>query len=180
MFIHPRQHHVCKQEPTGPSTPRSVVHLPVRRSIRVHPYRCLCPAQTHHWHHISIYMAILYPRHGCGTPKTPTLLRDESTWGIPTPQGEDRTAPGPQREAGWVPFPKHGWWPKTAPPLAKSPGTFCLLSSPASKRCLGCIWEPSAFCGEAGVRRDAFFPSWKRQKSFLLCQISPEPSSVSH
>lgn len=29
-------------------------------------------------------------------------------------------------------------------------------------------------------KRGCFFPSWKRQKSFPLCQISPQPSSVSH
>lgn len=38
-------------------------------------YECLCPVQTHPrgWHRISIYTAILYPIHGCRTPKIPNV-----------------------------------------------------------------------------------------------------------
>lgn len=82
------------------------------------------------------------------------------------PQGGDGTAPSLWREAGWIPLPNHGWWPQTAPSLAKSAGTFCLPSR-------SCLWEPSAFCGEAGGREDAFFQAGRDRKVSLFAKFLP-------
>lgn len=159
MWLPASAHHKTKQHhgswaqprPTGPSVSRSVVHLAARHSLCVHPYGCLCPAQPYHcsWHCVFIYMMILYPRHGCRTPQKPNIIPAPGASQLLDASGR-RWATGPQAKAGWVPLPKHSWWPKTAPSLAKSLGAFCLLSPPRANPAWAAFGDPPPSAGRLG------------------------------
>jgi len=93
------------------------------------------------------------------------------------PQGEDGTAPGSRGEAVGSPFRNAAGGPKLLHPLRN----FCLLfPSPSQQTLPGLRLGTLRLLREGWGEKGCFFPSWKRQKSSLLCQISPEPSSVSH
>ena len=44
---------------------------------------------------------------------------------------------------------------------------------PSGKPRLGCVWESSTFCGEAGVRKDAFFQAGRDRKVSLFAKFLP-------
>lgn len=46
-----------------------------------------------------------------------------------------------------------------------------LLAS--GKTRLGCVWEPFAFCREAGVRKDAFFQAGRDRKVSFFAKFLP-------